>query len=513
MRASHAARPAAITTLLAIGLSTAPIWGGGCGDDSEAARRVLKALQMANWEKEAAAKSMSMSVEDLDHHMRAHDICVTDDDCRERPLWAKPGDPVASHNARRCVQRHIAAPWASAARPAGDCRAGGAPKSQFPNAYYCDSGTGLWKERFSQCATSFDSWLTLGGKVVKAEVLDAGRDQYMLACRPCHGAYGDGKGPASSALRPPPRDLRIATYKFAGVKDGLPHDEDFKRILSGGLSGTAMLPWDITEEAFEPLIQYIKTFAPHGESWRTTDLEFELGKRVEPAGDPWKDPKKAIARGAVLYHAKAMCWSCHPAYEPKQKIYEFSRQLMSEKLRAQPITSFRPAMFQPEPKQSPAYRVGKKKMQILPPDFLYNPVRSLSPRRPNQHLQDLFRIIGAGIPGTAMPAWHGALPDRDVWAIAHYVEHLTDLRGTHEADALRARLAKAASKPFSPSAAPPPPAKPKAQPAPAPAGGAKGAEPAKPAGGAAKPAGAAEPAGDAKPAGGAKPAGRAKPAQ
>jgi mono/diheme cytochrome c family protein len=39
-----------------------------------------------------------------------------------------------------------------------------------------------------------------------------------------------------------------------------------------------------------------------------------------------------------------------------------------------------------------------------------------------------------------MPAWTGALPPADLWALARYVSSIAALRGTPAAKALRRRL-------------------------------------------------------------------------
>ncbi len=44
-------------------------------------------------------------------------------------------------------------------------------------------------------------------------------------------------------------------------------------------------------------------------------------------------------------------------------------------------------------------------------------------------MEDLFRVISYGV-YPIMPAWQGALSDKDIWAIAHYVKSLMALRGT-----------------------------------------------------------------------------------
>jgi hypothetical protein len=73
----------------------------------------------------------------------------------------------------------------------------------------------------------------------------------------------------------------------------------------------------------------------------------------------------------------------------------------------------------------------------MPPDFLFNEVRS------GHDVRDLYRVISAGIPGTAMPTWYDALPAADVWAMAYYVRSLIEMRDTPQAFALREALARA----------------------------------------------------------------------
>ena len=266
--------------------------------------------------------------------------------------------------------------------------------------------------------------MVLAGKEVPADVLDEGREHYVQNCYACHGMAGDGKGPASHYYRPPPRDLTKGLYKFGGVVDGLPHDEDFVRILQHGLAGTPMLAWDIPRSELDPIIQYIKSLS---KAWQEAD---ELGTQIPVDTDTWQgNEQEAVTRGKQVYHGLATCQQCHPAYATKPEM------IAAAKASNRTITEFRAQPFQPETKES-QYEVDGKKMVIMPPDFLFNEVRS------GHDVKDLYRIISAGIPGTAMPTWYGALPTPDVWAMAYYVQSLVVLRGTPEAFALREELAK-----------------------------------------------------------------------
>ena len=58
---------------------------------------------------------------------------------------------------------------------------------------------------------------------------DEARAIFETRCATCHGVAGDGKGPGSQALNPPPRDLRDPAWQ-ASVSDEHVH----KIVLYGG---------------------------------------------------------------------------------------------------------------------------------------------------------------------------------------------------------------------------------------------------------------------------------------
>ncbi len=103
-----------------------------------------------------------------------------------------------------------------------------------------------------------------------------------------------------------------------------------------------------------------------------------------------------------------------------------------------PLKGFRDDIYHSQPKKSEEYG-----QQIMPPDFTMDFVRSA---HPETRVKDLYRILSFGV-YPVMPAWKGAgLTDSDIYAIAHYVNSLIEMRGKKEALDMKQRFAE--RKPF-----------------------------------------------------------------
>ena len=89
----------------------------------------------------------------------------------------------------------------------------------------------------------------------------AGRVLYERHCKPCHGASGDGRGPAADMLSIAPASFRedtlVASRAFQALKD---------KILQGGalLHGSPMPAWGMffDERMAWDVVAYISSFQP-----------------------------------------------------------------------------------------------------------------------------------------------------------------------------------------------------------------------------------------------------------
>jgi len=89
------------------------------------------------------------------------------------------------------------------------------------------------------------------------KLLEKGKASYAANCLVCHGAAGDGNGPAGAALNPKPRNFIKDAYK-----KGDKVEQVFESI-SKGLDGTGMVGFShLPEEDRWGLSYYVLSFNP-----------------------------------------------------------------------------------------------------------------------------------------------------------------------------------------------------------------------------------------------------------
>jgi DMSO reductase family type II enzyme heme b subunit len=131
---------------------------------------------------------------------------------------------------------------------------------------------------------------------------NAGKAVYDRKCALCHGDKGDGKGAAAELLDPKPRDFTSGVYKIRTTANKTPSDQDLFRIITVGMPGTSMPPWDVLPEKDRwNLVAYIKTFA--GDKLKEAPKKLELPKDVSSS-------EASIKRGKEMYEA-IECHKCH----------------------------------------------------------------------------------------------------------------------------------------------------------------------------------------------------------
>jgi mono/diheme cytochrome c family protein len=85
--------------------------------------------------------------------------------------------------------------------------------------------------------------------------LELGEKVFQQRCVLCHGPEGRGNGPASAALKPPPRNFHDAAYMHSKTDDEL--------LTSVRNGKSAMPPWGkvLSDVEIRSALMYVRTFA------------------------------------------------------------------------------------------------------------------------------------------------------------------------------------------------------------------------------------------------------------
>ncbi len=138
----------------------------------------------------------------------------------------------------------------------------------------------------------------------------AGRYTFQQHCVVCHGSTGRGNGPWAAGLDVKPRNFRTGLFKYRTTPYGkLPVDEDLRRIIRGGISGTAMPMFArLREEELAALLVYLKQLS---RSWNDPALAASPLPIPEVPGWFANPTEKAAhaKRGAVRF--ATTCAVCH----------------------------------------------------------------------------------------------------------------------------------------------------------------------------------------------------------
>jgi mono/diheme cytochrome c family protein len=92
--------------------------------------------------------------------------------------------------------------------------------------------------------------------------IERGRDLYKVNCTPCHGARGEGDGPAAAAYNPRPRNHTDAVYMSKLT------DEDIAKVIQygGAIKGMPMMPSNPALKGADlaAVVAYTRSLSAHG---------------------------------------------------------------------------------------------------------------------------------------------------------------------------------------------------------------------------------------------------------
>jgi len=231
--------------------------------------------------------------------------------------------------------------------------------------------------------------------------LAAGRDIYMQRCAPCHGMRGRADGAAAAYVDPPPRNLELGVYKFRSTETGeLPTDADLFRIISIGLSGTAMPAWgsgkfELSEQQIWQVITFIKLLCAdfRDEEFDPYGADDDGKPRILAMPAAPEITAERIEKGREIYfdEKRGACVRCHG---------KLGRGDGTDEKGFKDDTGFR--VLPADMTQTWRYKNGAT-------------------------LEEIYATFTTGLNGTPMPSYVTSLPDeQDRWNMAMFVHSLLE---------------------------------------------------------------------------------------
>ena len=138
------------------------------------------------------------------------------------------------------------------------------------------------------------------------EASERGKEVYENSCAHCHGVEGRGDGSAAENLLPKPRDFTRGLYKIRSTEARqLPTDQDLFDIITDGMPGSSMPPWETALNANDrwEVVAYIKTFYDGFKENENPPKQITLAEKI-----PYSE--QSVETGKALY-TELGCVECH----------------------------------------------------------------------------------------------------------------------------------------------------------------------------------------------------------
>lgn len=144
-----------------------------------------------------------------------------------------------------------------------------------------------------------------------------GEGVYNQHCAACHGAVGDGDGPASVWLYPKPRNFNLGLFKVQSTPFGtLPTDDDLFQTITRGMPGSSMPGFTyLSEKERRDVVQYVKhltAVVEGGKRVNKFEEEAKSGQLAKPVVVPREpaDNVESLLLGKEVF-TRSGCAVCH----------------------------------------------------------------------------------------------------------------------------------------------------------------------------------------------------------
>ncbi|MFG0240520.1 MAG: cytochrome c, partial [Gimesia chilikensis] len=296
--------------------------------------------------------------------------------------------------------------------------------------------------------------------LVECTRLQFGRDLYNRHCMHCHGMSGEGTGPTSRYLNPPPRDFRQGIYKYTSTKPtAKAQNADLERTVKEGIAGTYMPSFKLlTDDEVSAIVNYVVWLSIRGETEKkmVDELFLDYSKEAvaertsEDGGETREDVMEELKEYMELDFPDTLEFATYSVAEAWEEANMEDAVVVPETPRVPDTPESRERgrklYLGDKTKCATCHGPQGRGNGTATQDFWTNP--ATNEKYPNRGLHDIwgnqlpprdlhrgiyrggrrpidvYRRMYSGIKGTPMPAFGGPLSDEELWDLVNYVMSL-----------------------------------------------------------------------------------------
>ncbi len=296
--------------------------------------------------------------------------------------------------------------------------------------------------------------------LVECTRLQFGRDLYNRHCMHCHGMSGEGTGPTSRYLNPPPRDFRQGIYKYTSTKPtAKAQNADLERTVKEGIAGTYMPSFKLlTDDEVSAIVNYVVWLSIRGETEKklVDELFLDYSKEAvaertsEDGGETKEDVMEELKEYMELDFPDTLEFATSSVAEAWEEANMEDAVVVPETPRVPDTPESRERgrklYLGDKTKCATCHGPQGRGNGTATQDFWTNP--ATNEKYPNRGLHDIwgnqlpprdlhrgiyrggrrpidvYRRMYSGIKGTPMPAFGGPLSDEELWDLVNYVMSL-----------------------------------------------------------------------------------------
>jgi len=242
--------------------------------------------------------------------------------------------------------------------------------------------------------------VTVAGFTPSEEYGMLGAQLFEANCAACHGKVGRGDGIAAIALNVPVRNFFDEPFRYISSDDGVATDADLVQTIRHGRVNGEMpaAPW-LTDHEVLALAEYVREINRLGWVERLED-EFQGDDALDP------DEIEEISWDRVVALEPYAVPALSDSFVPDMRV--------GAELFAQTCASCHGPTGRGD---GPEELVDEQGVVIQARDLSREPIRG------GDSIDELYKRVRSGIPGTPMPGQPG-YSDDEVWQLVHYTRFL-----------------------------------------------------------------------------------------